>query len=235
MQLSCPECNTHYFVADAAIPAGGRTVRCSNCGHSWFYEAPKTAEQSNNVFASLPPAEPMPMPIAPATYAFVAARNIPVLRPKYTTPIWLPIVCILLILTSIALAPFVYRKPILARHPELAFIFEPFGIFYTDGLAISDVNLTKMPIDDGKTRYTITCNIVNESKGSRTVPQMSIVLIGADGKEIAGKPNIVDTGRNMVPGTLEPCTPFAFDAKDAAEVDHARIELTDPFDSKLRK
>ena len=35
MLLTCPECSVKYNVADGAIPAKGRTVRCAACGHSW--------------------------------------------------------------------------------------------------------------------------------------------------------------------------------------------------------
>ena len=35
MQLTCPECSVKYNVADGAIPAKGRSVRCAACGHSW--------------------------------------------------------------------------------------------------------------------------------------------------------------------------------------------------------
>ena len=36
MRLICPNCGAQYEVADDAIPAAGRDVQCSNCGHGWF-------------------------------------------------------------------------------------------------------------------------------------------------------------------------------------------------------
>jgi predicted Zn finger-like uncharacterized protein len=36
MLLTCPECSAKYNVADGAIPAKGRTVRCVACQHSWM-------------------------------------------------------------------------------------------------------------------------------------------------------------------------------------------------------
>ena len=39
MRLVCPNCGAQYEVDDALIPAGGRDVQCSNCGHSWFQRA----------------------------------------------------------------------------------------------------------------------------------------------------------------------------------------------------
>jgi predicted Zn finger-like uncharacterized protein len=35
MLLTCPECSAKYNVADGAIPAAGRSVRCAACNHSW--------------------------------------------------------------------------------------------------------------------------------------------------------------------------------------------------------
>ena len=37
MRLSCPSCGAVYEVPDDAIPAGGRDVQCTNCGHTWFH------------------------------------------------------------------------------------------------------------------------------------------------------------------------------------------------------
>lgn len=36
MRLGCPNCDAQYEVDDTAIPASGRDVQCSNCGHTWF-------------------------------------------------------------------------------------------------------------------------------------------------------------------------------------------------------
>jgi predicted Zn finger-like uncharacterized protein len=44
MRLVCPNCGAQYEVDDALIPAGGRDVQCSNCGHSWFQSAAGAAE-----------------------------------------------------------------------------------------------------------------------------------------------------------------------------------------------
>ena len=44
MRIICPNCDAQYEVDDAAIPAGGRDVQCSNCGHGWFQEREPGAE-----------------------------------------------------------------------------------------------------------------------------------------------------------------------------------------------
>lgn len=35
MRLTCPRCGAQYEIAPAAIPAAGREVECSACGHVW--------------------------------------------------------------------------------------------------------------------------------------------------------------------------------------------------------
>lgn len=35
IRLTCPECGAEYRVDDGAIPAEGRDVECSSCGHGW--------------------------------------------------------------------------------------------------------------------------------------------------------------------------------------------------------
>ncbi len=42
MRLTCPNCEAQYEVPDDAVPASGRDVQCSNCGHTWFAQ-PKSA------------------------------------------------------------------------------------------------------------------------------------------------------------------------------------------------
>lgn len=44
MRLVCPNCGAQYEVDDALVPAGGRDVQCSNCGHTWFQLGPGEAE-----------------------------------------------------------------------------------------------------------------------------------------------------------------------------------------------
>lgn len=57
MRLTCPNCRAQYEVDDSAIPARGRDVQCSSCGHGWF-ERPVAAGDA--VATSVPPRTPPP-------------------------------------------------------------------------------------------------------------------------------------------------------------------------------
>lgn len=75
MRLVCPNCDAQYEVDDAVIPAAGRDVQCSNCGHTWFQPgayvpaedtvtAPETPDvaDADDDWEDTPAAAPTPAP-----------------------------------------------------------------------------------------------------------------------------------------------------------------------------
>jgi len=48
MRLTCPNCDAQYEVPDRAIPAGGRDVQCSNCGHFWYQMPPGDSDDAED-------------------------------------------------------------------------------------------------------------------------------------------------------------------------------------------
>ncbi len=66
MRLTCPNCGTQYEIDAALLPAEGREVQCSACGHVWFQDAPGTATRSAQAPAAENAAQPDPAPEQPA-------------------------------------------------------------------------------------------------------------------------------------------------------------------------
>ena len=227
MILTCSKCSTRYLVADTAIGKGGRTVRCANCGHSWFQEA------ADHLTVTVPQPPPPPPPVEGAAQRrrpIPPGSNLPVVVVTHVAPIWLKRLCVMLLPALLILTPFAYRKSILDEHPALSFLLEPFGIYYTEGLALADVTLTKADDDS----YTLNCNIVNEAKGNRTLPAVAATLLDDKGHQIAVSPDLADRGKNMLSGAMEHCKPFTFQAKDN-DVAQVRLDLADLFDLTLRQ
>ncbi len=239
MILNCPECNARYVVPDVAISSGGRKVRCANCGHSWHVDThAKTPAQtsktppvvSSSSFSLPVSASTMSSPERIAPPAMISDNAI-----SHSAIRKLKVACALLLVCAILITPFVYRKAIMQSHPELTVLFERIGISDLDGLSIADVTLGKASLGENKgMRYTIDCGVINESRGSRTLPKLTIALLREDGQEIKQSPNLIETGKNIKSGELQPCKTFTFESKEG-EIERARIDLADPFDLFLRR
>lgn len=62
MRLTCPRCAAQYQIPDAAIPAAGREVECSACGHVWHQEG-LAKSASEPAAAPAPGFEPQARPV----------------------------------------------------------------------------------------------------------------------------------------------------------------------------
>ena len=80
MRLICPNCGAQYEVPDDVIPAEGRDVQCSNCGHTWFFDA-RVKEQDPEDVTAEPPEDTIPPTPTPQE-----ARDKADLGPSAETP-----------------------------------------------------------------------------------------------------------------------------------------------------
>lgn len=66
IRLICPGCGAEYRLPPEAIPAEGREVECSACGHLWQARPPQSAPLDLGGFAAGTAAPPPPIPPAAA-------------------------------------------------------------------------------------------------------------------------------------------------------------------------
>lgn len=55
MRLTCPNCDAQYDVSAEMIPAEGRDVQCSSCGHVWFQTPEDTDDGYTDAVWDAPP------------------------------------------------------------------------------------------------------------------------------------------------------------------------------------
>lgn len=78
IRLICPDCATVYQVSEAAIPAGGRDVECSECGQSWRAVNPALAEPAPEPQPAAAPMDvPAPADAAPMPAAATPPKSVP--------------------------------------------------------------------------------------------------------------------------------------------------------------
>jgi predicted Zn finger-like uncharacterized protein len=61
LTITCPDCQSQFRAPAAAIPDGGRMLRCSACGHRWLYVDPTRVtlfeDMARDPLSSFPPAD----------------------------------------------------------------------------------------------------------------------------------------------------------------------------------
>jgi len=61
MRLVCPNCGAQYEIDDRVVPAAGRDVQCSSCGHAWFQKHPDRDADLADELGTVPPvSDPTP-------------------------------------------------------------------------------------------------------------------------------------------------------------------------------
>jgi predicted Zn finger-like uncharacterized protein len=208
MILNCPVCRTRYLVDEEALGGpGGRTLRCSSCGHTWHYSPAPPEPRADEYPAGLrgqriepalavpprpgtPPEPPLEVPPRPGS----APQQPPRRRRRGWAAIrWLVLVVLfaLAILAGIVVA----RGAVVAMWPPAARLYalaglpvEPPGV----GLKIEKLVPTRTP--DG---LIIEGDITNRAKTTRDVPPLRVALRDAAEKEVQFK--IIDPPKARLP------------------------------------
>jgi predicted Zn finger-like uncharacterized protein len=200
MILICPACHTRYRVDDKAMGgAGGRTVRCANCGHSW-----RQLPAAGAPVEADPAAAPVPVPQAESPY------DVPPLAaplPEVTAPPpsprgnrvgagWVALVALLAIVVLVGIFA---RREVVAMWPPAARVYslaglrtEPLGA----GLEIRKV----IPTRTGE-GLVVEGEVVNIDGAGRRVPRLRVALLDPAQKEIRFKIIVLPKDR-LAPGEI---------------------------------
>ncbi|HTQ13013.1 MAG TPA: DUF3426 domain-containing protein [Rhizomicrobium sp.] len=207
MILTCPQCATQYRVDAAKFPAGGRTVRCAKCGHSWHQDAPAEDAAAAPVPRPEPrPApvfhapEPEPEPVPPRRAVFVApaAERIAGPAPEFTSASaprrgswlgriglafgWLALVGAVLV---IGFAAVTYRALAVQAWPRSASLYAALGM-KVNTLGFLDVTHAQ-ETEDGQAVLAIKGKLVNLSGHPIAVPRIEVRLTDSGNREVLRK------------------------------------------------
>lgn len=184
MILTCPECDTSYFVDDLRIPRLGRMVKCTSCGHRWRAyqdrsEPEPEAPEDDLVVEG--PAEPPPE----EQVDFVAPppRLERPARPK--TPLAAAIaagvaVGVALLLSGLILA----RQQVVGVVPGMAPLFAAIGLpVNTIGLVLEDM-ASKETFQGGRPVLAVTGAVRSVRDEPVDAPPIRVSLLDKDDKPL---------------------------------------------------
>jgi predicted Zn finger-like uncharacterized protein len=232
MLLICPECSAKYNVADGAIPAAGRTVRCAACHHSWL-QMPDVSvteavdltkidakDNTNNGLRRRPKAPPPPPAEPHARMRKRVHDKIEMGNRLAASLPWGIAACLAIGVITTAIA---YRTDIVRAWPKSASAFaaigKPANLY---GIDIRGVQV-RAGMDVKGPRVVVAGVLASVSRKAEPVAYLKVRLVDAKGVEKLswlvdpgievlqpGRTHIFETARsNPLPGDLKVVVAFA--------------------------
>lgn len=205
MILTCPECATSYFVDDSRIPAGGRTVKCTNCGARWHTaQNAGPPDDDSELFEETPAAEAAPEPAVetappadgPGEDDLVVSGPTPGTRPRPAIPTGLreaPTGSILAwgLMAALAVAFVVgavlFRDDVVRLAPQTSGAYAGLGLSVNSlGLAIEQVKV-EPTFQGGRPVLAVSGSIRNLRDQAAEAPAVRIDMLSRSGKPLAAK------------------------------------------------
>ncbi len=176
MILTCPNCGTRFRIDPAALAPGGKMVRCSQCGHRWFAEPPRTEPVAAGPVPE-PVAEPIPEPPAVEAIAARAPR-----APSGASMVgWLLLLLVVLLLVGLVVG----RNEIVAAFPQAATVYARLGLPVTLPIGLEFRNLSsRRELEDGSVVLVVEGEIHNLAGADRLVPPVRVSLVDGSGREL---------------------------------------------------
>lgn len=216
MILQCKNCNARYLVADHAVGATGRTVRCARCSHSWF--EPPPASVGSAAAGEIPDFDAMIGNINATPKPIAAGSNLPVHRVRTSAGLKVAVAIFTLLVTVISL---------FLTMPDL------FGVIPSRGLVLADVQVAKKN-DDKDNIVEISGNIFNTSDAPMQVSSVVRITLldGADNKLQSWQ--FRSNGETLKPKETLPFSTGALDVKFSIAKRFV-VDLGTPIELILRR
>ncbi|WP_334164400.1 DUF3426 domain-containing protein [Phenylobacterium sp.] len=205
MILTCPECATSYFVDDSRIPAGGRTVKCTNCGARWHTaQNAGTPDDDSELFEETPAAEAAPEPAAeaappadgPGEDDLVVSGPKPGTRPRPAIPTGLrkaptgPILAwglMAALVAAFVVGAVLFRDDVVRLAPQTSGAYAGLGLPVNSlGLAIEQVKV-EPTFQGGRPVLAVSGSIRNLRDQAAEAPAVRIDMLSRSGKPLAAK------------------------------------------------
>lgn len=204
MILTCPECATSYFVDDSRIPAGGRTVKCTNCGARWHTaqnagpsEADSELFEETAVADAAPepaPEEPMPTAAEDEDDLVVSGpepgpRPRPAAAPVRKAPTGQILAWGLMaaLVVAFVVGAVLFRDDVVRLAPQTSGAYAGLGLPVNSlGLAIEQVK-AEPTFQGGRPVLAVSGTIRNLRDEAAEAPGIRIDMLTRSGKPLAAK------------------------------------------------
>lgn len=212
MILTCPSCATSYFTPDEAIGAGGRTVRCKTCKHTWraTLEEPlelsvsppglegKSFGRGEDAADSAESLAETPAPELPRAFRARAEQQRRLRRAAAHGVVWAGIASGF---AALAAAAWLFRVEVVEMAPRAAAAYAAVGLTVNPtGLEFEAISARAAPNDPGKVLVSGALRNVREDE--RIAPPVRVALLDAQGAEIGHAVVRIDAAP-VLPGKVQ--------------------------------
>jgi hypothetical protein len=175
-------------VDPAKLGPQGRTVRCTNCGHSWLQHAPESVVAEPSVETPPVVAEPAPAPrpevAAPAVKPKPKPAPLnPVLAPPPEPNRVLPFAVVAALIVAVPAAAWYFRNEAVAFLPPLERAYAAAGIPIertSAGLQFREITSYETRFQ-GERTLVVEGFVVNTAREARILPPVKATILGAQG------------------------------------------------------
>lgn len=195
MQITCPSCSAKYNVDPAKLGPQGRTVRCTNCGHSWLQKpeaeidvasavesAPIAAPAAKREAATDVASETRPEIVAPKPKPKPTPLN-PIVAPPPEPNRLIPWAVVLVLIAAIPAAAWYFRNEAVAFYPPLEKVYAAVGVPVertSAGLQFREVTSYETRFQ-GERTLVVEGVIVNSARQPRLLPPVRATILGPQG------------------------------------------------------